>query len=340
MHPRMRVAALTAIFALMLASGVLAQVVPCSGVILGPAPNQLRAVLQAFCIPTSSEVPFNLDDPVQSAGYNTSEEFVLAYNRVSGSNAIEEPLRVVRLDKLKQTWSTAEFGEMTTEVLPGLAGSCLGAVGDVQKAGTLFYVGISLSPSAGCVAVLSSDLKVQAVLSGWLLAKFANGLVILAGSTRHFAPTHPLRLSLFNPADRSIKKIYPAENDPLRARYIQRLRTEIVPADRCEGENCEIDPERFDDELAAYGASSPALAVNDETVSLAFVVQFNPIGFLSFGKTKDAVEWSEQVVFVCRPLDDGVDCREFTPSEMQTRFGVTSIDALLAPEMLKQVFGR
>jgi hypothetical protein len=232
---------------------------------------------------------------------------------------------------------------MQTEILPGLTGPCNGAVGGLQKAEELFYVSIELSPSAGCVAAVSSDLKLQKVFSGWIEANFANGAVVLEGSTVHFAPTHPLRLSLFNPSDGSVKSIYPVEKDPLRTRYIQRLRTEIVPADRCEGENCELNPEHFDDELADICHASrcrPAIAVNDETGSLAFMVQFSPIGFIRFDKEKDSPEWGERVVFVCRFVDASVEYREFAATEMETRFGVTSIDALLEPEVLKRVFGR
>ncbi len=346
MRPRIRIAALAALFALTLASQVFAQAVPCTGEILGRAPNQLRAVLQAFCIQPSPQLPFNLDEPVQYAGYDAADDFVLAYNRVASSGTIEQPLRIVRLDKLNQTWTAAEFSDysdLQTEILPGVKDPCLGAVGGLQKAGELFYVGIELSPSAGCVAAVSSDLKLQNVFSGWIEANFANGAVVLEGSTVHFAPTHPLRLSLFNPSDGSVKSIYPVEKDPLRTRYIQRLRTEIVPADRCEGENCELNPEHFDDELADICHASrcrPAIAVNDETGSLAFMVQFSPIGFIRFDKEKDSPEWGERVVFVYRLFDGSVQYREFTASEMETRFRVTSLDALLAPEMLKQVFGR
>jgi len=343
MHARMRVATLASIFALTLANQVSAQAVPCTGEILGRAPNQLRTVLQAFCIPPSPESPLNLDEAVQYAGYDAADEFVLAYNAVGASDAIEQPLRVVRLDKLKQTWTAAEFADIETEILPGSKGQCLGAVGDLQKAGSLFYVGISLSPSAGCVAVLSTDLRLQTVLSGGIGAKFANGAVILEGSNRHFAPTHPLRLSLFNPSDGSIKSIYPVDKDALRARYIERLRTEIVPGDRCEGDNCELDPEQFDNDLASVclpSACKPAIAVNDEMGSLAFVVQFSPIGFIRLDKVKDSPQWGERVVFVYRLVGGAVEYQEFAASEMQARFGVTSVDALLGPEVLQRIFGR
>lgn len=346
MRSRMRLATLAALFALTLASRVSAQTVPCSGVIIGGAPNQLRAALEAFCMQPSAEAPLKLDEAVQYAGYNAASEFVIAYNRLGSSNQIEQPLRIARFDKLKQTWTTAEFSgysDLQTEILPGLTAPCMGAVGGLQKAGALFYLSIDLSPSAACTVALSSDLRLQKVFSGWIVANFANGTVLLEGSTVHFAPTHPLRLSLFNPSDSSIKSLYPVEKDPLRARYIERLRTEIVPGDRCEGENCEWNPERFDDELANTCESSrcrPAIAVNNVTGSLAFTVQFSSIGFLRFDKEKDSPKWGEWVVFVYRLFDGRVEYREFPASDMQTVFAVTSLDELLQVDMLKRVFDR
>jgi hypothetical protein len=328
--------------ALALASQASAQGVPCTGVISGQTPNQLRAVLRAFCIQASAEAPVNLDEDVQYAGYNDTDEFVLAYNGVTGAGAVEQPVHVVRLDKRQQAWTSADFSDIKTEILPGLTAACLGAIEDVQKAGALFYVSIHLSPSAGCLAVISRDLKLQRVFSGWIAAEFSSGAVVLEGSTVHFAPTHPLSLSLFDPSDGSMKSIYPVENDPLRAQYVQRLRTEILPADRCQGENCEADPEHFDSDLTPVCLSvecKPAIAVNDEAASLAFGVQFSPIGFIRFEKVKDALEWDERVVFVYRFIHGEVEHREFTVSEMQSQFGVASIDALLMPDMLKRVFG-
>jgi len=341
MYARMRLALLAAMFAVMPVGGARGQTAPCSGVVLDSAPYHLRAVLQAFCIQSSMAPPFDLNEQVQYAGYNADNEFLLAYQTVSDSARLDERVHIARLDKLTRKWSATAFSQIETEILPGLTAPCLGAVGGLQKAGELFYVSIELSPSAGCVASISSDLKLQKVLSGWIVANFASGAVILEGSTVHFAPTHPLRLSLFNPSDGSVSSIYPIEKDPLRARYIQSLLTEIVPGDRCEGESCERNPEHFDDELANVCQVSrcrPAIAVNDETGSFAFMVQFNPIGFLSFQKTKDATELSEQVVFVYRITDGNMEYREFPAREMPAQFDVTSIDALLAPEILNRVF--
>jgi hypothetical protein len=336
----LRSVALAVICALPAGGHLFAQTVPCSGVIMGSAGNPLRDVLQAFCI-QSAAPPFDLNQRVQYAGFNSDDEFLLAYQTVGESGQLNPRVQVARLDKREQQWSATEFAEIKTEILPGLTAACFGAVEDLEKIGAFFYLSIHLSPSAGCVAAISDDLKIQKVFSGWIEAKFSNGAVVLAGSTVHFAPTHSLRLSLFDPADGSVKSIYPVEKDPLRARYIQRLRTEIAPADRCDGENCESDPEHFDDELADIcqpTGCKTAIAVNDEAKALAFIVQFSPIGFIRFDEVKGARQWDEKVVFVYRFVDGGVERREFPISAMQDQFGVGSIDALLLPETLKRVF--
>jgi hypothetical protein len=218
----------------------------------------------------------------------------------------------------------------------------MGTVGGVQKVGVLFYVSIELSPSAGCQLVVSDDLKLKTVLSGWIEATFSSGAVVLEGSMIHFAPTHPLRLSLFDPRSATPTAIYPPPSDPLRAAYTLRLRTKIPELDRCQGENCQWDPEQFDNELGSEceptGQCKSAIAVNDKTGALSFTVRFSAIGFISFEKVKGSTEWDEHVVYVYRLFPGPTAHREFRSSEMKARFGTTSLDGLLTAEMLARIF--
>jgi hypothetical protein len=316
---------------------------PCPGYVLGHAPYKLRAVLEVFCIPVPTA--FDVDVSIQYGAYNNPHEFFLAYNLVTSSNTLEpQRLRIMRYDKQKRKWATAELSDLRTEILPGLVGACLGSAGGVQKVGALFYVSIELSPSAGCQLVVSDDLKLKTVLSGWLVATFSSGAVVLEGSTRHFAPTHPLRLFLFDPRNATPTTIYPPASDPLRAAYIQRLSTEILQSDRCHGENCESDPEQFDNELGSRCESSgkcqPAIAGDEKTGSLAFIVQFSAIGLISFDKLKSSPQLDEQAIYVYRLFPGSVAHREFLSSDMKAWFGTTSLDEILMPEMLARIFAK
>ena len=157
----------------------------------------------------------------------------------------------------------------------------------------------------------------------------------------HFAPTHPMELSLFDPSTGTTTPIYPPQLDPLRADYVRRLQTEISPPNRCKGENCEADPERFENDFAfscAAGGCKTQIAVNELNGGLAFIAQFSPIGFLRFDEVKSSPEWSEQVVYVYRIFPGPVEYRAFRPSEMKERFGVTSLNALITPESLSRIF--
>jgi len=316
---------------------------PCPGYVLGRAPYKLRAVLEAFCIPVPTT--FDVDVSIEYGAHNSPNEFFLAYNRVTSSNTLEpQRLRIMRYDKQARKWATAELSDFRTEILPGLVGPCLGSAGGVRKVGALFYVSIELSPSAGCQLVVSDDLKLKTVLSGWLVATFSSGAVVLEGSTRHFAPTHPLRLSLFDPRSASPTTIYPPPPDPLRAAYIQRLNTEISQSDRCHGDNCESNAEQFDNDLGSNCESSghcqPAIAVNDKTGSLAFRVKFSPTGFISFDLLKGLTGWDKEVIYVYRLFPGPVAHREFLSSDIEARFGTSSLDEILTSEMLARIFAK
>ena len=304
----------------------------CPGYILGPAPYKLRAVLEAFCIPAPAT--FDLDTPLQYGAYESPNEFVLAWQRVTSSNSLEpQPLRIMRYDKQVRTWATVELVDFRTEILPGFVGSCLGSLGDIKRVGALFYISIELSPSSGCQLVVSADLKLNTVLSGWPVAGFSSGAVFLQGSMMHFQPTHPLRLSLFDPQDATSTPIYPPPSDPLRAAYIKRLRAEISQSDRCKGENCESDPEQFESDLDVG-----SIAVDEKTGSFAFVVKFSPVGFLPFQRLKNSPEWYEEVVYFYRLFPGPIVHREFPVAELRSRYGTMSLGELLKPYMLARIF--
>jgi hypothetical protein len=131
---------------------------------------------------------------------NRPRQFVLAYYVATGSNLFESPLRLLRYDKLSGRWDTVEFSDIETEAGPGLQAPCLGSAVGITEAGDMLYVGIHLSPSAECLLVLSHDLKLKKALYGWPVANFSSGAIVLQKNMVHFAPTHPLELSVFDPA--------------------------------------------------------------------------------------------------------------------------------------------
>ncbi len=261
----------------------------------------------------------------------------------NGSDRLEPPLRLLRYDKVTARWDTAEFSDVETDAGAGLRAPCLGSAVGITEAGDMLYVGLHLSPSAECLLVLSRDLKLKKTLYGWPVASFSSGTIVLQKSMVHFAPTHPLELSIFDPSSGTLTPIYPPQSDPFRAEYVRRLQTEISPSDRCEGYNCEGNPQRFDNDFAFTCAPircTSQIATNEKTGALAFIViaQFSPTGFLRFDKVKGSPEWTEQVVYVYRIFPGPIEYRAFRPADMKERFGITSLDALITPESLARVF--
>jgi hypothetical protein len=77
-----------------------------------------------------------------------------------------------------------------------------------------------INPSAGCVLILKSDLSFSAGLFGWVVAKI-DGNIVFEGNAIHFAPTHPARLSIFDPRRAMLSPIYPEKTDPPTRRIRQ-----------------------------------------------------------------------------------------------------------------------
>lgn len=313
----------------------------CSGVVTESTP-QIQDVLKAACVPFPENA--SVDMGLSITGYDefdSSSEFVLAYYIAHGSDLPEPPLRLLRFDKLNGTWSSAAFSDIETEAEPGVRVPCDGAETGITGAGDTLYVSLHLSPSAECLLVLSRDLKLKKTLYGWPIAHFSSGAIVLQQSMVHFAPTHPLELSIFDPSSGTVTPIYPPQSDPFRAQYARRLEVEIPPSDRCQGENCETDPERFDNDLAVSciaGRCKDQIAINEKTGAFAFIAEFSPAGFLRFDEVKRSPQWREQVVYIYRFFPGPIDYRAFRPTEMKERFGATSLDELLKPESLDHVF--
>jgi hypothetical protein len=187
--------------------------------------------------------------------------------------------------------------------------------------------------------VLSSDLKLRDNLYGWVLASFRSGTVVFQGSVVHFAPTHPLQLSLYDPQRRLVMQIYPPPRDELLAAYIRRLQ-KVPASERCHGSNCydAPDPDELEASVGTMSGetSKLAIAVNEETHALAFLATYSPRGFVS-SETEDLPEWRERVVHVYR-LSGGISHREFPLEKMQKRYGVARLDDLLNPEMMRRLF--
>ena len=80
---------------------------------------------------------------------------------------------------------------------------------DEKRTLRFVHLGFHINPSAERLLVLSRDLKFQKELYGWVVATLPDESIVFHHSQIHFAPTHWLELSVFNPTTSKTKQVYP-----------------------------------------------------------------------------------------------------------------------------------
>jgi hypothetical protein len=172
------------------APAVLIGVVTACVMLVRPSAGETLAdAIRARGLTPSSQMLPNLDRHITSyAILQNADGFLIAYYVDDGSGALTEPLFVDRYDAVGHAWTSTKI----TRADPKVADSwCLGSAVSIRASPHGYYLGTHLNPSAGCTIVLSRDLAVQAVLTGWMLAVLGDGTVVYQRSQVHFAP-HPL----------------------------------------------------------------------------------------------------------------------------------------------------
>lgn len=186
---------------------VIAMATACVTVVRPSAAETLADAIRARGLTPSSQVLPNLDKRITSyAVVQNAEQFLIAYYVDDGSGALTEPLFVDRYDAAAHGWTSTKI----TRADPKVADSwCLGSAVSLRASPTGYYLGTHVNPSAGCTIVLSQDLTVQAVLTGWVLAVFGDGTIVYQRSQVHFAPTHYAEISLYDGTRARDVQIYP-----------------------------------------------------------------------------------------------------------------------------------
>jgi hypothetical protein len=231
------------------------------------AAETLREVLSAQNAPAAVKSLPNLDKTITSYQVlDDAKNFLIAYYVSDGSGTLDGPLIVSRFDKPAQIWQTKELSSAVLRN-DGCSGSAIGA----QSVGGRIYLELHINPSASCTLVLSRDLAVQKVLSGWFLAAFADGRVVYHDNEIHFAPVHAAELSLYDPRTNQESKIYPRKPfQRIRAAHIEKMLGFYAHnPDWCNAHNNPCDPEWFDNDIQG------GVSISDKTDSLAFVVRFD-----------------------------------------------------------------
>jgi hypothetical protein len=232
---------------------------------------------------------------------------------VQHGDSLEPPLWVRLYDKRQKSWRSQSIANTA---------DCRGSVMRIEAIGIYFALDIHLNPSAGCVLLLTSQLRLKRVLSGWVIGSFSSGDMIVEHSQVHFAPTHPLQLDIYDPGADTIQQIFPPKNDPFREDFMSDLHDNISE-DYCRRENASCNPADVD-------TSAEGFETSDATHSFAFLANFSSIGF---GPKAEDVVGDRKVLYVFRHRGSNWNYREFLANE----FPISAKDAL-TPSTIKGIF--
>ena len=279
-------------FVLLMASSgsiVEAQERDCARVLQGPA-HTIAAVLDARCISMANLPPVNVSTAITSYGeFRDKAEYLLAYYEKASSEFLEPPLHVLRMRFSDSSWHHVRFSEITTQRLHS-QGTCLGSVSRIEKAGDYYLLNTHLTPSAGCVIVLNADLSLKNTFYGWTVATFPSGRFIYRESMVHFAPTHPLNLFAYDPAQSEPLQIFPLKDDPHREAYKKRLR-EAINQSVCMSLNSHCDPEQMETDPSET-------IIHFQEQAFAFHAVYSPRGFIP--PEKDWKPWKQGAYYFYR----------------------------------------
>lgn len=114
-------------------------------------------------------------------------------------------------------------------------------------------------------------------------------------------------------------EVYPYKDDTQRRQFSHLIEPYIVPG-WCREHNAACDPENFDTDLTGK------LVLNDAAKVFGFEAEFDAAGF---GDAAEKQVPSRTVAYVFRERSGIWEHREFQPSQLQSLFGVISIQDLV-----------
>ena len=247
----------------------------------------LREALSVNHIDAGELPAEKLDQKITSyAVLNDPETFLIAYYLDDGSGRLGDRLYVDLLNKARHEWTgrILDVNSLVCEKPFITPGSIL----RITRSPAYFYLDTHLNPSAGCLVMLTRDLKYYDGVYGFLLAAFGDGLLVYHNSQVHFAPTHYTEISVYDPREKKHWLIYPQKPyQPVRLAHIEKVRAEY----QRRGEkwfrehNHHENPELFDTFLRSE------VAVDEATRSAAFRIGFDNADTWDYAEKLKALEF-------------------------------------------------
>jgi hypothetical protein len=280
----------------------------------------LGATLLAANIPTQKFAEPELREAITSYAISQGDPFLLAYYVDDGSGALRPPLHVVRYDRKTEDMRRADLQDAKAPVPASIPMGCFGAALRISEYRQTIYLEMDVGPSAGCVIVLSSALAVRTTLSGWLLGTLEPDYAILRHSEIHFKSVTALHVEVYDTKRNRTVEVYPPKVDRLRQQY-SRLIAPHISDKWCMVNNAECDPQDFDTDVMG------GVAVNEAAKVFGFEAKFDAEGFGDAAKQRIS---PRRVVYVFRQRGGIWQSRELEPAQLQRRFGVSSVQELVA----------
>jgi hypothetical protein len=279
----------------------------------GLGAETLEDALRAAGVPTGRFAALELSQKIASYAISKDEPFLLAYYTDNGSGRLKLPLHVIRYSRATGDLRQADLQNVGGMDWPGDALR-------IREHSDAIYIETHLTPSAGLVIVLSSDLSFEAALSGWVVGLLGADYAIVQRSETHFASVHPLHIDVFDLKRNRLTQVYPFADDPVRRQFARLLRPHIV-TQWCMTHNAQCDPRNFDAGLDGQAA------VDEKSVVFGFAASFDAEGF---GEAAQNQVGPQSAVYIFRLRGGTWEHRVFRPGQLQPLFGVTSIAELVS----------
>jgi hypothetical protein len=296
------------------------------------SPETLRQALAGHDLTPDAKIIKNLDKDITSgAELDDANQFVIAYYVDDGSGLLKPPLFLDRYDRKSKEWKSVA---LTDAPAMEVDTPCFGSVLNIRAGSGLLYLDTHVSPSAGCLLVLTSDLKLEASLYGWLLGQLGTDLLVYHRSQVHFAPVHAAEIALYDLRTKRDTTIFPPkEPTSVRQARVAQLREFYKPNEEwCNKNNDPCDPESFDSRLQGPVAASDADSV------LAFLISYEQIQYVPGELQKPS--GPKDILYVYRHVDDTkMQVREMAWNDAKARFGDVPLEKLLQRDILQKIFG-
>lgn len=294
----------------------------------------LKEALAEKHINGAAEKLANLDKKITSGtDLDDTHQFVIAYYLDDGTGYLNPPLFVNRYDKMNKEWHSAALPDAQAKTA-NLDVPCLGSILDIKASGGRLFLETHINPSAGCLLVVSADLKLEASLYGWLVGELGADLLVYHRSQVHFAPVHRAEIAVCELRSKRDVTIFPPKTPTAirRARAAQLAEFYQANKEWCKKNDDPCNPESFDSALEGQ------VAVNDADAAVAFLISYEQIQLVQGDTQKPS--GPKDVLYIYRGIKDEArtEYREMLLENARARFGTVKLQDLVQPEILQKIF--